>query len=81
MSTTQITPEVARCASEGPQSELEKKLLEEYLQAKGHSLKSLHQLPEDEAKRLMQEACIHVSLKLAEVEARARLRYEISGPS
>jgi len=81
MSTPPIPPVVERCASEGPQSALEKRLLEEYLREKGYSLEDLHKLPKDEAQRLMREACTRVSLKLAEVEARARFREEIHGPS
>jgi len=81
MSETSSTPNVERCSSEGPQSALEKNLIQEYLQEKGYSLESLHQLPKDEAHRLMREACTYASLKLAEVESRARFREEIHGPS
>jgi hypothetical protein len=81
MSTTPVLTDLERCASEGPQSALEKRLLEEYLNAKGYSLEELHRLPKDEAQRLMREACLHVSLKLAEVEARARFQDKIHGPS
>lgn len=81
MSATSSTPDVERCSSEGPQSALEKNLIQEYLQEKGHTLESLHLLPKDEAHRLMREACTYASLKLAEVESRARFREEIHGPS
>ena len=81
MSATSSTPDVERCSSEGPQSALEKNLIQEYLKEKGCSLESLHQLPQDEAHRLMREACTYASLKLAEVESRARFREEIHGPS
>jgi len=81
MSETSSTPNVERCSSEGPQSALEKNLIQEYLQEKGYSLESLHQLPKDSAQRLMREACTYASLKLAEVESRARFREEIHGPS
>lgn len=72
--------EVDRCASEGPQSALERKLIEEYLKEKGYSLKDLRALPEEEAHRLMREACRYASLKLAEVESRAQMRREIHHP-
>lgn len=68
-------------ASEGPQSALERKLINEYLQSKGYHLDNLHTLPEDEAKELMIEACRYASLKLAEVESRAQFRQDIRGPS
>lgn len=69
------------CASEGPQSALERKLIEEYLQEKGFTWESAHALPEEEFHRLMTEACKYASLKLAEVESRAHLRREIHLPS
>lgn len=81
MSTSSRTPDIERCSSEGPQSALEKSLIQEYLQSKGYSLDSVHRLPPDEARRLMREACAYASLKLAEVESRARFRNEIHGPS
>jgi len=62
---------------EGPLLPLEKKLIREYLKAKGYSLKDLHKLPEEEAKTLLKEACTHASLKLAEVEAKSQFREKI----
>ncbi len=73
--------DLERCASEGPQSALERKLIEEYLQEKGYTWESVHTLPEEEYHRLMTEACKYASLKLAEVESRAHLRREIHLPS
>jgi hypothetical protein len=81
MSETSSPLDVERCGSEGPQSALEKNIIQEYLKEKGYSLESLHKLPEEEAHRLMREACTYASLKLAEVESRARFREEIHGPS
>jgi hypothetical protein len=81
MSTSPRTPDFDRCSSEGPQSALEKSLIQEYLQSKGYSLESVHLLPPAEARQLMREACAYASLKLAEVESRARFRNEIHGPS
>jgi hypothetical protein len=81
MSAMSSPLDVERCGSEGPQSALEKNLIQEYLQEKGYTLEDLHQLPKEEAHRLMREACTYASLKLAEVESRARFREEIHGPS
>jgi hypothetical protein len=53
--------------AEGPQSALERKYIEEYLQSQGASLESLGKLPKDEHQRLMREASKYASLKLAEV--------------
>lgn len=69
-----------RCAEGGPQSAMEKRLLEEYLETKGHTLATLRALPEDEARRLMIEACRYASLKLAQVESKAHFRESIRGP-
>ena len=77
MSAKPVASDVDRCASQGPQSALEKKFIEEYLAGKEQSLESVHKLPEADAQRLMREACTYASLKLAEVESRARFRQEI----
>jgi hypothetical protein len=68
-------------APTGPQSALEKKLIEEYLLEKGYRLTDLRELPREEAVSLMKAACLYASLKLAEVESRAQFREEIRGPS
>ena len=65
---------------DGPQSKMEKTLLEEYLQSKGYRFKDLCKLPEEEAKALMIEACKYASLKLAQVESTAHIREKIRWP-
>lgn len=72
--------DVDECLSEGPQSALEKKFVEEYLQSKGYSREALQKLPPDKVKELMKEACMYASLKLAEVQARSQFREEIRFP-
>jgi hypothetical protein len=62
---------------QGPESALERVLLEEYLSSKGYHLADLNQLPEQEVKRLMTEASRYASLKLAQVESTAHFREEI----
>ncbi len=62
---------------EGPQTALERKYVAEYLQGKGYRLEDLPQLPRDQAKQLMREACQYAALKLAEVEAKGHLRKKI----
>jgi hypothetical protein len=69
--------EVDRCLADGPQSTLEKMLLEAYLEGKGYHLDDLKNLPPDEAQTLMKEACAYASMKLAEVESKAQFRREI----
>jgi hypothetical protein len=63
---------------EGPESALERMLIESYLKDKGFaSIKELSKLPKDEAKKLMMEACRYASLKLAEVESTERFQKDI----
>ena len=56
-----------------PHSELEWKLITDYLNGKGYSRNDLQNLPEGEAYRLRVEACHYASLKLAEIESRLHL--------
>jgi hypothetical protein len=60
-----------------PKAELEVKYIAEYLHEKGYSIRELNELPEAEAIRLRTEASQYASLKLAELESRARLRRKI----
>jgi hypothetical protein len=64
---------------EEPHAALERTYIEEYLRGKGHTLQSLHELPEEEAKLLMTEASVHASTKLAEMQTRSRLLEELHG--
>ena len=61
----------------GPHSLLERTMIAEYLLAKGYLLSDLKDLPEEEAKKLMKEACLYANLKLAEIEAKAKFRRKI----
>lgn len=67
--------------SEGPQSNLERKYIQEFLLSKGFNLESIGELPEEEQHQLMAEASRYASLKLAEVESRAKFRKDIHTPS
>lgn len=67
--------------TDGPQSSLERKYILEFLENKGLNFEILDKLPEDEMEQLMREACQYASLKLAEVESRAKFRREIKTPS
>jgi hypothetical protein len=60
-----------------PQSALERELIAEYLRNKGYCRKDLRKLPIEEAEKLMKEACMFASLKLAEIEAKASFRQKI----
>lgn len=65
---------------ERTQPSLEEKLIKEYLREKGYTLKDLRRLPKDQARRLMVQACVYASLKLAEIESRARFVKVIRWP-
>ena len=73
------TKELSRRLSEGLQTTLERKYIREYLSGKGYQLKDLEELPREESKRIMREACAYASLKLAEVESRAKFKQKIRG--
>jgi hypothetical protein len=68
------------CICRGPQSELERLYMGEYLRSKGYSWEDLHKLPPEEEKIIMTEACTYTSLKLAELDARAQFVQEIHTP-
>ena len=62
---------------ENPETELARMFMEEYLQSRGHTVKSVCQLPEGQARQLWIGVSLYVSNKLAEVNARSRLMRHI----
>lgn len=64
----------------GPEAELERMFIDEFLAEKGHRLEELHLLPSEEARVLMRGACLYAALKLAEVEARSAFLRAIELP-
>lgn len=72
---------LAKCQKEGPQSEMEKALINGFLRKRGMTLADVRALPADQAKKLMTEACQFASLKLAQLESKAGFREKIRGPS
>ncbi len=66
---------------EDKQAELARSFIEERLRSQGFSLKTICELPEEEAKRLMIDASIYASVKLAEVEDKAHFVRAIHGAS
>jgi len=64
-----------------PTADLEMMYMDEYLHEKGYSIKELDTLPAEQATRLRTEASQYASLKLAQLESRARLRAEIKSVS
>ncbi len=72
-----MTKESAARPMEDPEGHLETALIKEFLLANGLDEKALHELPEDEVKRVLTEASVYAADKLAEVEARAHFVHEI----
>lgn len=66
---------------EDPSALLEKALIEDYLRQRGYSLEKLRGLPRKLVRRLMKEASRYASLKLEEIESRARFVEEIHCPA
>ena len=64
---------------EDPQMALARFYVEQYLRSKSFTTKSLHDLPEEQVKRLMVEASTYAALKLAEVETRAHMVGDMHG--
>jgi hypothetical protein len=60
-----------------PKSNLEQRLIEQFLADKGYTTADWRALPPEPAKQLMVEACQYAALKLAEIESTAHLWAEI----
>lgn len=58
---------------------MEQQLIEEYLQARGHTLRSVRALPELEGRPLLAAAAEYASLRLTEIEARAHYLDSLRG--
>lgn len=62
-----------------PEALLERSLIDEFLEAHGASLASLHSLPASQAEALLKEASRYASTRLMEVESRAKFIESIKG--
>jgi hypothetical protein len=81
MNGSNIAKEKDNYPSEGVKATLEKKYIKEYLLTKGYRRKDLRKLPKKVARQLLIEASRYASLKLVEIESRARFRNNIHWPS
>jgi hypothetical protein len=63
--------------AQNPEAALEMTYIHAYLREKGYSNTDLDKLPEKQAARLRRGASRYASLKLAELESRARLHSKI----
>ena len=60
-----------------PLAQLEQAFIVEFLQGRGHTLSSLHDLSGEAANRLLREASLYASGRLTEVESRAHFVTDI----
>jgi len=60
-----------RPAEHDPLAQLERAFIAEFLERRGYTLSTLHELPEELAHALLKEASIYASGRLTEVESRA----------
>lgn len=80
MSDATLTLDDDPSLAQGPETALERNLIAEFLLQRGYQMQDLETLPEEVAKKLMQEASRYASLKLSEIESRNRFRQEIRAP-
>jgi hypothetical protein len=64
-----------------PVAGLERAFIAEFLERRGYTAATLHDLPESEADALMKQASVYASAKLSEVEARAHYVHDIHDAS
>ncbi len=64
-----------------PEATLERAFIAEFLERHGHTILTVHDLPETEATALLKEASIYASARLSEVEARAHYVHDIHDAS
>jgi hypothetical protein len=71
------TSERDRVAMQAPEAALERAFIDAFLRTRGHDVNSIERLPEDERKRLLENASVYAGLRLTEVEARAHFVQEL----
>jgi hypothetical protein len=64
---------------QNPQEQLAQMYIEEYLRTKGLTMKSVRELPEEQARKVMIEASTYAATKLCEVEKRAQMMSDLKG--
>ena len=64
---------------EDPQAELAQVLIEEYLRRYNQTLATVGSLPAAERKHILTQASIYASMKMAEIENRARVVHGLHG--
>jgi hypothetical protein len=67
-----MRPDIDQTPRPDQTANLERALIAEFLERRGHTVQSVHALPEAEQHAIMREASLYASMKLTEVEQRAR---------
>jgi hypothetical protein len=62
------------------ESALERHFIAKYLLSKGYHVSDLQNLPKEQKKKMMKEACIYAAMRLANIEAKSKFRQKIKGP-
>jgi len=62
-----------------PNGLLELALIDEFLLSRGQDPTRLHELPDDQRRRLLSAAARHAAARLAEMEARAHYVHDLHG--
>jgi hypothetical protein len=65
---------------QAPLEQLERALIDEFLQARGLDASALAALPERERELLLKEASVNASGRLAEVESRSHFVHDLAHP-
>ena len=71
--------ERAETPLEDPQAQLERALIDEFLQTRGCSLATVNRKPPGEQANLLRQASLYAVTRLAEIDARAAYVHELHG--
>jgi hypothetical protein len=71
--------ERAETPLEDPQAQLERALIDEFLQKHGCTLATLNLKPPGERGNLLKQASLYAAIRLAEIDARAAYVHELHG--
>ena len=72
-----MSAERAERMLQAPLAELERALIETFIQARAFDPQQLESIPEAEREALLRDACRHASTKLAEIESRWHFLHEL----
>lgn len=74
-----MRPDIDQAPRLDQMARLEEELIAEFLEGRGHTRESVRALPDTERHAIMREASLHASMRLTEVESRARYVDDLHG--